>query len=82
LVQHNFGALNTGAYELFGLNRATIRLGFEYGINDFLSVGFGSSSWKKTYDGFVKAKLLRQSSGSKNIPLTLSYIGSVTVNTL
>lgn len=82
LIQHNFGSLNSGAYELFGLDRATIRLGFEYGINDMFSVGFGRSSWEKTYDGFVKAKLLRQSSGSKNMPITLSYVGAITVNTL
>jgi opacity protein-like surface antigen len=82
LIQHNFGSLNSGAYELFGLDRATIRIGLEYGINDFLSVGFGRSSWEKTYDGFIKAKLLRQSTGQRNMPVTVSYMGSITVNTL
>ncbi len=56
LIQHNFGSLNLGAYELFGLDQATIRLGLEYGINDWLAVGVGRSSWQKTYDGFLKAK--------------------------
>lgn len=82
LIQHNFGSLNSGAYELFGLDRATIRIGLEYGINDFLSVGFGRSSWEKTYDGFIKTKLLRQSTGQRNMPVTVSYMGSITVNTL
>jgi opacity protein-like surface antigen len=82
IIQHNFGALNSGAYELFGLDRATIRLGLEYGINDFIMVGVGRSSWEKTYDGFVKAKLLRQSSGARNMPVSVSYFGSMVVNTL
>lgn len=82
LIQHNFGSLNSGFYELFGLDRATIRLGLEYGLNDFISFGAGRSSWEKTYDGFVKAKLLRQSTGSRNIPVTIAYFGSVNLNSL
>jgi len=82
LIQHNFGSLNSGFYELFGLDRATIRLGLEYGLNDFISFGAGRSSWEKTYDGFVKAKLLRQSTGSRSIPVTVAYFGSVNLNSL
>ncbi len=79
LVQHNFGALNSGAYEFFGLDQANIRLGFEYGINQHLAIGIGRSTFGKTIDGFVKAKLLRQSTGSKNIPISVSYLASLSV---
>ena len=82
LIQHNFGQLNSGIYELFGLDQATIRLGLEYGINDHIMVGVGRSSWEKTYDGFVKVKLLRQSSGARNMPISVSYLGSTVINTL
>jgi opacity protein-like surface antigen len=82
LIQHNFGQLNSGIYELFGLDQATIRLGLEYGINDHIMVGVGRSSWEKTYDGFVKVKLLRQSSGARNMPVSVSYLGSTVINTL
>ncbi|MCB0806300.1 MAG: hypothetical protein KDC05_10915 [Bacteroidales bacterium] len=82
LIQHRFGRLNTGAYELFGLDQATIRLGLEYGITDRLSVGVGRSSFEKTYDGFVKYKLLRQSTGARNMPVTISYYASTTLNSL
>jgi opacity protein-like surface antigen len=82
LIQHNFGALNSGFYELFGLDRATIRLGLEYGINDFIMIGAGRSTWEKTYDGFVKVKLLRQSSGARNMPVSVSYIAASSVSTL
>src|ERR1700691_4774779 len=39
LIMHRFGQLNQGAYNLFGLDFATLRLGFNYGISDKLSVG-------------------------------------------
>lgn len=82
LIQHNFGSLNSGVYELFGLDRATMRLGFEYGINDNLTAGIGRSTWEKTYDGFIKMKLLRQSSGARVMPITLSYVAGSSINSL
>jgi len=50
MISHHFGKVNSGAYDFFGLDQATIRLGLEYGVNDFLSVGVGRSSYQKTYD--------------------------------
>jgi hypothetical protein len=82
LIQHHFGRLNSGAYELWGLDQATIRLGLEYGINDWLAVGIGRGTYQKTFDGFVKAKFLRQSTGLKKMPVTLSYFGSTALNSL
>jgi len=82
MIQHRFGQVNTGIYELFGLDQATIRLGFEYGVNERLSLGFGRSSFGKTYDGFVKYKILRQSTGAKVMPFSLSYYGSTAVTSL
>jgi hypothetical protein len=82
LIQHHFGRLNSGAYELWGLDQATIRLGLEYGINDRLAVGIGRGTYQKTFDGFVKAKILRQSTGRKEMPVTLSYFGSAALNSL
>ncbi len=35
-IMHRFGELNGGAYEFFGLDQATIRLGLDYGITDRL----------------------------------------------
>src|SRR5215203_5120012 len=50
--------INGGAYELFGLDQASIRIGLDYGITKQLMVGFGRSSFEKTYDIFAKYKLL------------------------
>ncbi len=82
MISHHFGKVNSGAYELFGLDQATIRLGLEYGINDFLSVGFGRSTYQKTYDGFLKAKILRQSKGARKMPFTLTLFSAMDIYTL
>jgi hypothetical protein len=81
-ISHRFGRLNQGAYDIFGLDNASIRLGLEYSPIDRLMIGVGRSTIEKTYDGFVKYKLLRQSSGRKSMPLTLSLFGSMSYNTL
>lgn len=81
-ISHRFGFINTGAYEAFGLDGATIRLGFEYGVTDRLMVGVGRSSFNKAIDGFLKFKVLRQSTGKRNMPISVSYFGSTVVNTI
>ncbi len=80
LISHRFGKLNSGGYEMFGLDQSTIRLGFEYGIGERLNIGIGRSTMNKTVDGFVKYKILRQQSGKRTMPITLSYYGTVNVN--
>jgi len=70
-IQHRFGALNSGFYNLFGLDNSQIRLGFDYGIKDWMSIGIGRSSALKTIDASAKLRLKRQSKGSKEFPFTL-----------
>lgn len=82
MIQHRFGQLNSGSYQFFGLDQATIRLGLEYGITERLSVGIGRSSFNKTFDGFGKFKILRQSSGLRVMPVSLSYYSSVSLTSL
>ncbi len=81
-IQHHFGRVNGGAYEFFGLDEATLRLGFQYGITDWLALGIGRSTFNKTYDGSVKAKILRQSTGAVKMPVSISYFGSIAINSL
>jgi len=82
LIEHDFGTINSGAYNLWGLDVSTIRLGFEYGVNDWLSLGLGRSSYEKTFDGSVKARMLRQCTGTKNIPVSISFYGAAFLNSL
>jgi len=81
-VSHRFGQLNEGSYNLWGLDQGTIHLALEYGLTDWLEVGIGRSTYEKTFDGFGKVSLLRQSSGAKNMPIQLSYLLSTEVISL
>ena len=81
-ISHRFGFINTGAYDLFGLDQALMRIGLEYGITDRLMVGMGRSNVNKAYDSFLKYKILRQGSGKRNIPLSISYFASAVCNTV
>lgn len=78
-ISHRFGMVNSGFYELFGLDAASIRIGGDYGLTENMMIGFGRSSFEKTYDGYVKYRLLRQSSGAKVMPVTLAYFSSIAI---
>jgi len=81
-ISHRFGEINGGLYELLGLDQANIHFGLEYGIADWMMAGFGRGTYEKTYDGFLKFSLLRQSKGKRAMPVSLSYLTTAAVNTL
>ncbi len=81
-IQHRFGFISGGAYELWGLDQSTIRIGADYGVSDCFMIGVGRSSYEKTYDGFMKLKVLRQSTGAKKMPITLALFSSMAIKTL
>jgi hypothetical protein len=79
LIMHRFGLLNSGGYNLWGLDQAGIRLGLEYAISNRLSAGIGRSSFEKTYDSYLKYRLLRQSTGAKPMPVSVTLFTSLAV---
>ena len=81
-ISHRFGELNSGAYNLWGLDQANIHLSLEYGITDWVMVGAGRGTYEKTFDGFVKFSFLRQSKGTRNMPVSVSYLSSSAINSL
>ncbi len=81
-ISHRFGTLNNGAYQLFGLDNATMRMGFDFGITNNLMAGIGRSTYQKTFDAFFKVKILRQSSGKIKTPLSISYVPTIALRTL
>ncbi len=82
VISHRFGRLNGGPYELFGLDDANMRMGFDYGITKWLTIGVGRSSFQKLYDGSAKVKFLSQSKGDKNMPISASFFTNVNINSL
>ncbi|WP_337042239.1 DUF5777 family beta-barrel protein [Emticicia sp. 17c] len=81
-ISHRFGMLNEGAYNFFGLDAATMRMGLEYGITDKLMIGVGRSTSQKTFDYFAKYKLLRQSSGPGGMPVSITALAAADAITL
>ncbi|MBO9574059.1 MAG: hypothetical protein J7497_17865, partial [Chitinophagaceae bacterium] len=47
-----------------------------------LGVGIGRSSLDKTFDGYLKYKLVRQTEGAKPFPLSISVLGTASIYTL
>ncbi|MEL6969100.1 MAG: DUF5777 family beta-barrel protein, partial [Bacteroidota bacterium] len=82
LIAHRFGRLNSGAYELFGLDNANVRFGIDYGVTDLVTVGFGRNSFEKTYDAFAKVAILRQQTGKQDIPVSVTGFFSIAAKTL
>ncbi len=82
IIAHRFGTVDGGIYELFGLDNASIRIGLEYAFTDRLYLGFGRNSFEKTYDGFVKYRLARQSTGKGASPISLTWLSSMAIKTL
>lgn len=79
MIMHRFGKINEGAYEFFGLDNATMRMGFDYGLTSKLAAGIGRSTFQKTYDGYLKGRLLRQSAG---MPLSVTALGGIAYTSL
>jgi hypothetical protein len=80
-ISHRFGTINSGAYNFFGLDQSNIHLGLEYGIFNWLMIGVGRSEYEKTFDGFVKFSCLRQSTGAKVLPVSVSVLSSIALKT-
>jgi hypothetical protein len=81
IISHRFGNLNSGKDNFFGIDESHIRIGFEYGVCERFDIGIGRSRDQKLVDGYLKYKLLRQSSGAVNMPFTISVYTSVAVRT-
>jgi hypothetical protein len=74
IYNSNFGqdALNESAHTYFGLdNAADIRLSYDYGITDNLTIGIGRSRFNELYDGSIKWRFLQQKEKFK-IPVSMA----------
>lgn len=80
-ITHRFGPVNQGLKDFFGLDGATTKLGFDYGVTPWLMVGIGRSTYQKEVDGFFKAKLLRQTE-TGSMPFSVSVVGAAGIQTM
>ncbi|UYQ93215.1 DUF5777 family beta-barrel protein [Chitinophaga horti] len=88
-VGHRFGDMagsNGGAKTFFGMDNSTdIRIAFEYGVSDNLTVGIGrskgSGNLSQLYEGLVKYRLLQQTTDNR-IPLAITLFGNAVVSAM
>lgn len=81
-ILHRFGTINGGAYEFFGLDQASMRMGLDFGLTRNLMAGIGRSTYKKEIDGFLKYRLVHQAKGPGSLPFSLLLAGGACLNTL
>lgn len=85
-ITHRFGniynsstpnPLNDAAHTAFGMDNSTdIRMSFDYGITDELTVGIGRSKFREMNDAVVKWRFLTQREDNK-IPVSVCFYGNV-----
>jgi len=78
-IQHRFGDISGGFYDFFGLDESSSRIGLEYGLFNNFNIGLGRSSYMKTFDGFLKYRILAQSA---TFPLTITATAAGSVPTI
>ena len=88
LISHHFspiwpkgGESQDNLAGLLGLNSglAWTYLSFDYSVNNYLNFGLAAAG-RNRYEGFAKVKLLRQQTGAKNIPVSLTWYSAFSAN--
>ncbi len=82
VIAHRFGTLNSGIYELWGLDNAQMRMALDYGLNDRLAVGVARNTYQKTYEVNVKARVLQQTTGPEAFPVSVTWYSVAMANGL
>ena len=78
-ILHRFGRVNAGVSEWFGLDGASMRMSFDYGVTNNVMAGIGRSTLHKEVDGFVKARLMQQTTGPNSIPFSVVLVAGTTI---
>ncbi len=81
-ILHRFGEVNQGYKNFFGLDQASMRMGFDFGILQNLMVGIGRSTYKKEVDVFLKYAPIRQATGPWGSPITFALVAGMTMDGL
>jgi hypothetical protein len=89
LVAHRFGDAGGeygGAKTFFGLDNSTdIKLSFDYGITNRLSVGIarakGATAIRQLVEGNLKYKLIQQTIDN-NVPISITVFGNAVISTM
>ncbi|MBV9989313.1 MAG: hypothetical protein JO301_16665 [Chitinophagaceae bacterium] len=80
-INHRFAPLNSGLYNMFGLDAASMRMGFDFGIANNLMIGIGRSTLYKELDWFIKYRLVHQREGG-SVPISVALLAAWAYRTL
>lgn len=80
-VAHRFGAVGEksggSSHNFYGFDNSTdIRIAFEYGVSDALTIGLSRSKREENLEGLLKYRLLQQTTDNK-IPFAVTLFGSL-----
>ncbi|MGC4232488.1 MAG: DUF5777 family beta-barrel protein [Niabella sp.] len=78
-ILHRFGLINEGINNLFGLDEASMRMGFDYGISKNIMIGVGRSTLGKELDGLIKYRAIQQA--INGAPVSLIVLAGTTLTT-
>lgn len=79
IIHHRFGTMDKGLSDLAGVYASSnIRLGFNYGITDRLTIGIGTERYNKLQDAYAKYLILQQK--RTGMPISLSYLGQIGID--
>jgi hypothetical protein len=79
-ILHRFGQLDQGYKNFFGLDQASMRMGFDFGILRNLMIGIGRSTYKKELDAYFKYAPFLQSTGKGAFPFTIALVSGITMD--
>jgi hypothetical protein len=80
-ILHRFGPVNDGIKEFFGLDEASMRMGFDYGLTKDLTIGIGRTTLQKELDGFVKYRPVHQATGPGGAPVSVVLVAGMSIIT-
>jgi hypothetical protein len=80
-IAHKFGRINTDAGHFFGFDDANSMIEANYAIADWWNIGLGRATLSDQFCAYTKFRLLRQSQGAKNMPVSVTLIGHTEFNT-
>ena len=79
VIAHRFGSIENGFDDLFGLDFASTRIQFLYGITDNLNISFSRSRFERTYDFATKYRIATQQ--NNGFPVTINGYHLLAINT-
>lgn len=80
MIQHRFGSMENGISDLWGIyGTANTRIGFNYSITNWISVGYGITKYNMVSDFQAKINIIKQTRDGK-IPLDVTIYGNFAID--